>query len=843
MRDLVWDACIGAAAMAAAILGFFTVTGLRLADLSGLWGSKDIISAYGQAKWLAAQPWSNTYVNLGYPWGQDWSHFPALDPVTRMEITALTTVLEPVLAVNVLYLISFPATAGMMYVALRLLSASRLLSFAGAVSLALLGVHFDSENPYLYNYWLVPAGLIWLASIAGTPSWMQRAQRPRTALAVGLVTGALVGLQNPQMATFFIILGAVAFAFHWRPTLTRQALRARLLVFAVAPAFFVASVVIGRLSRTIPATFDSSARTVEDSYVWGGKLVSLFGISGDSWLSANPVNQRLTEALTTTTWTGAAAEQNAAVVAATVLMLCAGLWAIMAPRIDSAPGRTGFDPARLWIGTWYAGLLFFVMTGLGVAFAALVTPQVRGWYRLSVPLAALALAGAAVLVTLLHQRLRSGGPDRRRAWVSLALTAVISVLVLDSFTQSYPIASDSRTRESLSNLVRAGERELGEDCAILSIPLVDFPEAFPRGRMEAYDHLLPFLESPSWKFSYGAIKGQLGSRWSDHLAVDPALQAAQAKGLGFCGILVDEQGLDDSLPTIGQYAEALGPAIATASGRWHLFSLRDVAPDVSATEFLDRPEVRYEDGFTPPVADDDAIVTRWTTGDAATVSVWNPASDPQALVMELPLTAADCRPGQQVDLTVDGSSRAAETLSPGESTTVRLPLSVPARGSSVVTLRTPSVGCPFEGQSVPVGVQIEDATFVSTGEQAVGFFWNSGFLPPEYDLSGKPLSWTTGASTATADVVSTDPTATAATVDLELLAPPCGSPRNVTVAADGHELADVPLTPGATTPVRLEVPLPPAGSVDLQFTDSGPGCIPPGDSRQLGAGVRLVAVS
>jgi hypothetical protein len=532
-----------------------------------------------------------------------------------------------------------------------------------------------------------------------------------------------------------------------------------------------------------------------------------------------------------------------AVVAATAFMLCAGIWAMTVPRPGNTSRRSSLDPIRLWIGTWYTGLLFFVTTGLGVVFATLVSPQVRGWYRLSVPLAALALTGALVFLTHLQRRLRSRRTDSRQRWLSVALTVAVAVLVLDAFSQSHAITSDSRTRDAVSGLLNTGEQALGRDCAVLSIPLVDFPEAFPRGQMEAYDHLLPFLESTSWAFSYGAIKGQLGSRWTDHLAVDPAAQAAQAKELGFCAVLVDEQGLETGLPSLTQFAEALGPPVASAAGRWHLFSLQDVEPDSRAREFLSRPEVRYESGFTAPTLGEDAVATRWTTADSARLSVWNPSFEERALVMELRVTAAVCGKGQQVEVLVDGAGRTSLMLEPGESALLRVPLSVPARGQSEVELRTPSARCPDDRQPEPVGVSVQDAMFTSTGLADIGFLWNDGFLPPEYDFSGNPLSWTAGDGIGTGDLVNTGADAVNATVDLELLAPPCGSTREVTITANGEVLAVEALEPGSTTPVRLDVSLDPYQSLPLLFADPGPGCQPPGDSRLLGAGVRLMGVS
>jgi hypothetical protein len=360
--------------------------------------------------------------------------------------------------------------------------------------------------------------------------------------------------------------------------------------------------------------------------------------------------------------------------------------------------------------------------------------------------------------------------------------------------------------------------------------------------MEAYDHLLPFLETTSWSFSYGAIKGQLGSRWSDHLAVDPGLQAAQAKALGFCGVLVDRDGLEAGLPSLEQYVDAVGPPIASAERRWYLFSLQDTEPDLRARDFVDRPQTVYGTAFTVPQADEDAVVTRWTTSDVASIAVWNPASEPQTVVLELQIAAANCPLGQLVEILVDGLARTTLEVAPGDTSTLRLPLPLPARAPTLVDLRTPSPGCVDGGHDVPVGIRIQDASFTAVDPQTVAHYFERGFLPVEYSIDGSPLSWTAGGGTAFADILNSGSDPIEATIDLELVAPPCGTPREISIAARGEAVATTPIAPGVTVPVRLPVSLRPFETVSISFQDLQPGCSPPGDGRLLGVGVRNLSI-
>ncbi len=825
------------ASMVLALVGFILVAAFRPGNLSALWGRSDGILEYATSKGIQEMGLLNYNSILGFPWGQDWSHFPALDPANRIQMFLFGLIWEPVTALNLLMVVSFPLVAGLMYLALRNLRVSRVIALIGGVSLSLVGYHFDYEHPLLSNYWVIPVGIVWLSFLLNVPTYLFTRGKPRLILSMGVLTGLMIGINNPQYAFFLLILGAFALIFRWN---TRDGLVGRgirVLVFATPVVTLGLSLLVTQLTRRIPAVSPTAERSVEESYVWAGKLVSIFTIPGESPLSGNPINTRLQDALETTVWTGTTALNSAMVVVASIFVGMLALFLIfnrkqqLSSWVSEALGNTG-----PWAGLWLVGVLFFVTSGLGVMFAALVTPQVRSWTRIGIVLAAIALTAAAIFVDSWLRALKRSNTSRDQVFRALLLVG-IAVLFLDAFLAKSPFPANAATKPALESLVATGKESLAPDCTILNVPTLAFPEAVPKGSMNAYDHLLPYLASTDWRFSYGAIKGQLGSRWTDHLAVDPATKAEQARSAGFCAMLVDRQGLDASSASLEQYVEALGDPLATAQDRWYLFALGGDPDSAQDAEIFTRPEVNYGDDFTPEAADEAGIVSRWTQSQDSSFLVWNPGLSDSDFIMTVAVTAAECANNQEVTFLVDGVERESTSLTPGERREFRIPIRVPAQSYSEVQLLTPSLRCDHAGEPSDVGVRMEDARFTRVTGSRGAVTVLSGYWPPEQEPDGSILRWGDG-SPGELEVLSTNPNPGTAIFSAELQAPPCGQPQTVTIAVDGNASLTRPIGSGQALPIEIPVPLESLGTKKVEITSDFPGCTVPGDDRNLGVALR-----
>ena len=823
-----------------AFLGFWRISEVSWSDISGLWGSSDAIVEYSMSKTQSNSTLGLFDPNLGFPHGQDWTHFPVLDAANRFELSVLNLFLDPVTSVNVLFVASFPIIAILMYAVLRNLGVVRSLAVVGGVSLALVGYHFDYEHPYLGNYWAVPIGVLWLSVVANCSSVLARRCRPHTVFVVGVVAGIAVGLHNPQYTVFFSLVGVVAVFIARDGTRGRLHLMRRVVILAIPVATLLVWLAFGRLFRTVPSVTPSADRPLIDSYVWAGKFISLLTTPGDSVLSGLPWNRELLAAQEIPDVTGVSAVQSAPVVAATLLVIALTVVFISGSRRPRGAGRALMDAPRPWVAMWIVAASLFIAGGMGVVFAAVVYPQVRGWARLTVVLAALALTASLLFATGLFKRLSHRRSIRRRLSY-MALAGFIAVVFLDQFTATYPISQDSSTLPALRGLVSAKGSDLEPGCPILNVPVMSFPEALPPGQTFAYDQLLPYLAGIPGPFSYGAIRGQLGSRWTDHLAIQPATLAEQAAAEGFCAILVDSLGLDSDSPSLDQYKRELGQPTSTAMDRWFLFTLPSVVRVDPRSSLFSKPEVNYGSDFTPEVIADSGEMVRWTRGSGASLKLWNPGVQEMEWIAQTTVLAADCPNEQSVEVTTDSGFRNALRLAPGEVREVLIPLRVPSKRNAVVSIATPSPGCMQGGEAVPVGVRISDLRFTTNRQPGADITEFNGFHPVEFGDSGDVWRWMDGNKGAI-EILSTSDEPTTVTVTGQLQAPLCSPSDVVSVSADGNANQSFTVTPETAVSFVVPLSLEPFASATVGFSSESTGCFVEGDERLLGPKVQNLGI-
>ena len=839
-RRLLSEVGLAALSGTLALMGFVRISGVRWSDLGSLWSSSDGVVEYAMAKVQGTGSLSLFEPNLGYPNGQDWSHFPVLDTVNRLELAVLNLFFDPVTAVNVLYVLSFPLIAIVMYGVLRNFHVMRILAVFGGVSLSLIGYHFDYEHPFLGNYWLVPVGVVWLAIVSNADSVLSRRLTSRQYVGVGLAIALVVGLQNPQYVVFFSLIGLVGAAVADKRTPRALRLRTRMFILAVPGIVLLTTLALGRVLRQVPAVTSSTDRPVVDSYVWAGKFFSLLTVPGESLLSGLPFNTRLLQAQETTDWTGVSAVMSAPIAASMVVVIGAALILVSGFHVRSPSWTAAVAGVRPWAVSWLTAAAFFVTGGMGVVFAALVYPQVRGWARISVILAAVALTATLILASAVLRLMKV-----RRTAASTALTLAISVfmsiLFLDQFTAKYPIQVDSKTLPALNDLLDSSSPDVAGGCPVLNLPLMYFPEAIPAGSMNSYDHLLPYLVSSQERFSYGAVRGQLGSRWTDHLPTRPEALALRAAEEGFCALLVDSNGLDENSPSLEQFEQSLGPAAATALGRWFLFDLPNVERVDSKLSLFSKPEVDYGSGLTPPTLAEDGSESRWTKGASSRLRIWNPGTIQMEWIARTTATAAKCPNGQRVRVATSGGFALDFTLDPRESKEILIPLRIPARDNVDLVMDTPSPGCPNAEQPSDVGVQIRDLRFQDVNQPGVEIVESIGFHPEESAPSGDVWQWIDG-STAQLKLMSTSNRPTSVILTGEVQSPLCEPSQDVLVEIDGQNSQSLTTTVDATTPLLLPLNFGPYGEVQVTFTTSTQGCRVLGDDRLLGPKVQDITL-
>jgi phosphoglycerol transferase len=237
--------------------------------------------------------------------------------------------------------------------------------------------------------------------------------------------------------------------------------------------------------------------------------------------------------------------------------------------------RRGDDVRPLFGVLTIVIILVATMGGLAWFLAVAGFTELRGWNRISIVVAFLALAWLALSIDRLLAH-RSYGV-RGRALLALAGVVVIVFGIADQTSKQ--IVPDRRTYQAEFHADRdyfgAIEDRLPRGAAVFQLPYIPFPEAGPVNNIVEYDPLRPYLNTKHLRWSYGGMKGR-DSDWQAVAATEPTAQVVQdAIATGFSGVLVDRNGYQDKAESLtAELAQLTGdPGFASADDRWVFFDL------------------------------------------------------------------------------------------------------------------------------------------------------------------------------------------------------------------------------------------------------------------------------
>jgi phosphoglycerol transferase len=499
--------------------------------------------------------WEND--ELGAPRGQELYDFPVFagDNVQLALVRAIGVVVrDPIVALNLFFLLTFPLAALTAFLVLRRLQVGLPGALAASVLFALLPYHFlrGEDHLFLAAYWAVPLGCFLVLSVL-SDSPLVTPLRSRKTLAI-LAACVVIGSAAVYYAAFTLVLLAVAGVLS---ALARRSARP-LVTTGVLGAAIVAALVVNFAPAVVDRLREGSNPEVErfafETEVFSLRPLQLVLPVRDHRLGfMADLRERYENQIGTTEASFAAL----GIVGAFGLVFLVGTLLLAGVRTGAPRG----DPLLRYAAvSAFVALLFAMTGGLAPAVSYLVSPQLHAWNRLSVFIGFFALLAVALLLG----RLRG-----QAAWAVAAVLVVVGAL--DQTTRAMTPRYTDVEREWQSDRAWAEDVDaaLPERAAILELPYVAFPSAPPVERMVDYDHVRPYLHSDDLRWSYGAMKGRSEDVGDD---VDTPTEAAE---LGFAAVMVDRFGYADN----GAAVEAdlrrasRGDPIVSADGRRALYVL------------------------------------------------------------------------------------------------------------------------------------------------------------------------------------------------------------------------------------------------------------------------------
>lgn len=686
-----------------------------------------LVKAVLENGWFLINP------HLGAPFGQQLYDFAIVNGDNPQWLIIKTIGLftsSPAEALNAFYFGTFPLMALTGFLALRLLAVSRPVAVVIAVLFSLAPNHFFNGEGHLFlgAAWSVPlACWLVLAVAAGEPLFERRARSgprllawmSRRTLAV-LAVCVIVGSTSTYYAVFAVILVTTATLL----TAVRQRTWRALATGAVVTALVAVTMTVS-LAPSLVYRIDHGAnalvgtRVPQESELYSLKLVRLLLPVKAHRLEPLAELNRKYVATAPLPGEGPGEALGAVAAAGLVWLIAVAFMTLFGVRFVQ-----GLERHRHVAGAALVAFLVGTTGGIAALFSYVVSPQLRGWNRISIFIAFFALVAVALGLDALRRRFEA------HAWPAWGLGVLLAgVLVLGWFDQTSPAAVPPYAAiegqfRSDKDFVMAIEHRLPRGAAVFQLPYIPFPETPPQGRMMDYDEFRGYVHSSALRWSYGAMKGRPAD-WESELAGEPINRVLPAvAAAGFAGIYVDRFGYaDNGVGIEAAIARMAGGApILSADKRLAFFDLRPYAAALagqrSSTSLaalrkatLEPVRAVWRAGFYPPEADATGM-WRWAARRAS-VTLLNPSEHPRSIVFSATLQTGVAAP-DIVDLRYpDGTSDRMSVSSKPVSVrhVIRL-----APGAGALTFETTGMPTPpaMGDTRSPLYLRVRDPRFEDT---------------------------------------------------------------------------------------------------------------------------------
>jgi len=191
-------------------------------------------------------------------------------------------------------------------------------------------------------------------------------------------------------------------------------------------------------------------------------------------------------------------------------------------------------------------VLLGTIGGFGSIFAVRISPQIRGYDRVSIFIAFFSIFASILLLHKLSSKINTA------RHYSLIYNSTFFLLlfmgILDQTTKDivFPYSRLKSIYTNDSKMIQTIESVLPPRTMIYQLPYVPFPEHPPVHNMQDYELFTGYLHSKSLRWSYGAIKGRETDSWQQELSTRPLPELIEAvKTAGFGGIYLDRNGFAD----------------------------------------------------------------------------------------------------------------------------------------------------------------------------------------------------------------------------------------------------------------------------------------------------------
>jgi hypothetical protein len=389
---------------------------------------------------------------------------------------------------------------------------------------------------------------------------------------VAVVIGALTASAGAYYAFFGCALLVMAGCYGWVATRDWRAAVSALLVILVVIAAGVANhaPAFAYQYRYGPNAAPTD-RQPEEAEEYGLKLTHLF-------LPVAGHHSRALAAVRSAYDSDVRPQQNENRTATLGLLGAAGLAVLLAVAVLPVRRRWPLGPLSALA---VFAVLLGTLGGLGALFNHLVSPQVRGYNRISVYIAFLTLFAVCWLADRFFDT--RAGRARRLRWPALLLLAAFGVWDQTDEHWFRPDAIEARAdaarRFRIDAAFFANVERAMPGGMVFTLPYIAYPETYWVHRISGYDHARGYLHTDTLRWSFGTMKGREVDLWQREVATAPVPVMLRRLVLrDFDGLFIDRRGYEPDVADrlLAAVVKELGtaPQFAHPDGVQVVFDLR-----------------------------------------------------------------------------------------------------------------------------------------------------------------------------------------------------------------------------------------------------------------------------
>lgn len=222
-------------------------------------------------------------------------------------------------------------------------------------------------------------------------------------------------------------------------------------------------------------------------------------------------------------------------------------------------------------------ILVGVMGGFGALFAFVVSPQIRGYNRISIFIGFFSIAA---LVWTVDCWVRSRRYESGFVGLVLVPSLLLTVGLLDQIPHHFhtPDSIVQAYFYEQAAFISRIEHLVPLNSMIFQLPYMCFPECggLNNNKMEQDSPFVGYLHSSNLRWSYGAMHYRPTDQWQQRVASEPPDQMVQAlTNAGFSGIFIDRYGYVDNAAALEAQLRNLlkSEPITDSRGRYLFFRL------------------------------------------------------------------------------------------------------------------------------------------------------------------------------------------------------------------------------------------------------------------------------